>query len=220
MKVILVIETHIYAEEKLIDDLLDNSLPNDIQSCGILGPEIVLPLRRNRHCELEFEYTEETTLKEVREAVIERLESTESFVEIAFFSGEERYWIGNINARLDTLLTKYLDTKNLGRIRVGAYVSADAGAVCREGALRYDVHSHESGKHNRPHVHVRTVSSDYEASIDIENGAVLAGNLPGKLLKIARKKILSDKGYFMKCWSEETDGLRPDIDKHYGCIKF
>lgn len=220
MKTILAIETHIYAEEVLKDDILDSSLPDDIQSCGILGPKIVLPLRRNKYCELDFEYTEKTTLSEVKEAVLERLESVDSPVKIAFFIENERYWIGDINARLSNLIQKYLDTNNVGKIRIGAYVSADAGAVWQEGKLRYFMHSREAGKHNRPHVHVRTVSNDYEASIDIESGIVLAGKLPGKLLRAAKKKILSDKKYFIKCWNEMTDGLCPDINRHYGYIKY
>lgn len=220
MKNVFLIEAHIYAEERLNDNLLDSNLPNDPQSCGILGPEIVLPLRKNRYCELEFEYTEKTTLKEVKEAVLRRLESTTSPVKIAFFNDEERYWIGDINACFDELIAKYLDSGRSGRIRVGAYVSADAGLMCQEGNLRFYMHSREAGKHNRPHVHVRTTSYEYEASIDIENGKVLAGELPGKLLRCAKKKILSERAYFMKCWNEMTDGLCPDINRHLGYIKY
>lgn len=82
------------------------------------------------------------------------------------------------------------------------------------------MHSREEGKHNRSHVHVRTTSYEYEVSIDIENGEVLAGKMPGKQLRCAKEKILSDKNYFMKCWNELTDGLQPDIDKHYGYLKY
>ena len=220
MKVILMIEAHIYEEEMLNDDLLDSYLPYDIQSCGILGPEIVLPLRKNRNCELEFEYTEKTTLKEVKEAVLKRLESSTSPISLAFFYDEERYWIGNINACWNELVIKYLDPRGEGKIRVGAYVSSDAGSICQEGNLRFYMHSREAGKHNRPHVHVRTTSYEHEASIDIENGTVLAGELPKKQLRYAKEKILSNKEYFMKCWKEMTDGLCPDINRHFDYIKY
>ena len=61
---------------------------------------------------------------------------------------------------------------------------------------------------------------DYEASIDIQTGEVLAGNLPKKELKNAKKVILSDSKYFIECWNEMTDGLSIDINNHYGLTDY
>lgn len=96
MRVIINIETHAYAEEKLADEILDGNLPDDIQSCGILGSEIIVPLRRNRNCELCFEYTEETTLGDLIHAVWERLDSLNYGVRIAFWKDGLRYWIESL----------------------------------------------------------------------------------------------------------------------------
>ena len=38
---------------------------------------------------------------------------------------------------------------------------------------------------------VRTTDYEYEASISLENGEILAGELPQKLLKLAKKEIMS-----------------------------
>lgn len=84
MKVIFNIETHAYVEERLADEILDESLPDDNQSCGILGPEIIVPLRRNRRCKLEYEFTEKTTLRDVINAVLIRLDSLNHGVRVAF----------------------------------------------------------------------------------------------------------------------------------------
>lgn len=48
-------------------------------------------------------------------------------VSVAFFVGEERYWIENDNACFKKLMEKYLDIEKTGKIQVGAYVSSDAG---------------------------------------------------------------------------------------------
>lgn len=199
---------------------MNSDLPDDIQSCGILGPDIVLPLRKNRNCELEFEYTVETTLGEVKQKILERLQSESPPVRIALYNGNERCWIVDDKAYFDTVLKKYWNPECSNKIRVGAYVSSDAGTVHQEGKLRFYMNSHESGRHNRPHVHVRTASYDYEASIDIQTGEVLAGNLPKKELKNAKKVILSDSKYFIECWNEMTDGLSIDINNHYGLTDY
>ena len=93
MRVQIDIETHAYAEEKLVDEFLDENLPDDIQSWGILGPEIIVPLRRNRKCELSFAYTEKTTLGDLIYAVLERLDSLDHGVRIAFWKEGLRYWV-------------------------------------------------------------------------------------------------------------------------------
>ena len=66
---------------------------------------------------------------------------------------------------------------------------------CKDG-ISFSVRSNE-GNHVIPHVHARF--GEYEISIAIETGAILAGNLPKKNQKIAvswvannRDKLLSD----------------------------
>ena len=49
---------------------------------------------------------------------------------------------------------------------------------------------------------------------------IIAGELPSKYAKMAKKKILSDQEYFYNCWNTMTDGLQVDINHHYGYIKY
>ena len=63
MRITIHLSTHVYAEEKLEDDIyLDEALPDTIETCGIHGPEVVVPLRRNNHREIVFNYDKKTTL--------------------------------------------------------------------------------------------------------------------------------------------------------------
>ena len=69
MKIILSVETHAYAKEQLRDEILDEQLPDDIDSCGIVAPEVIVPLRRNRKFVTSCEYSEETTISEILKPV-------------------------------------------------------------------------------------------------------------------------------------------------------
>lgn len=219
MRVLIDIETHAYAEEKLADEILDENLPDDIQSCGILGPEIIVPLRRNRNCELSFEYTEETTLGDLIYAVLERLDSLNHGVRVAFWKDGLRYWAENPNANLQTVIVKYLDPNDTGRISVAAYVSMDAGAIEEEEGIRYYMNSHEAGRHHEPHVHICDTSRQHEAVILIKDGKVI-GDFPAKLLKKAKRKVLENQVFFLEQWNALTDGLKVDINHYLGTIKY
>lgn len=221
MEVCFEIEVHIYQGERLCDDFLE-----DGASCGILGPEIVLPLRRNRKCNVHFQYTASTTVADAIQAVLRRIECDDKDVLIVngscvrFLHGTERYLVSDQTIDLYSLLRNYLDPREAGRVLVQVLVSADAGAVCCEEGIRYYMYSHEAGKHNEPHVHVEDTGHTYEASIALSDCRVLAGELPPKLLKKAQKKIKEDIAYFYKCWQTKTDGLIPDINHHYGYIQY
>lgn len=219
MKITLNIETHAYEEEQLADGILDESLLDDIQSCGILGPEIIVPLRRNRKCKLDFEYTEETTLKDVQYAVLMRLDSINHGIRVAFMKDGLRYWIENLDANFKTVLTKHLDTHNIGEIFVEAYVSLDAGAIEEEDGIRYYMNSRESGRHHEPHVHICDTSRQHDAVILIKDGKVI-GKFPSKLLKIARRKVMENQAFFLEQWNVLTDGIKIDINRYLGTIKY
>ena len=219
MKITLRIETHAYVEEKLADEILDESLPDDIQSCGILGPEIIVPLRRNRNCKLDFEYTEKTTLRDVVYAVLERLDSLNHGIRIAFFKDGLRYWIENLDADFKTILSKYLDPHGIGEIFVAAYVSMDAGAIDEEDGVRYYMNSREAGRHHEPHVHICDTSRQYEAVILIKDGKVI-GNFPSKLLKKAKRKVMQNQAFFLEQWNVLTDGIKIDVNHYLGTIHY
>lgn len=219
MKVTIHIETHAYVKEKLADEILDESLPDDIQSCGILGPEIIVPLRRNRKCQIEFEYTEKTTLRDVMYAVLERLNSVGHGVMVAFLKDGLRYWIENGDASFGAILAKYLDPNETGEINVAAYASLNAGTIEEEDGIRYYMNSREAGRHHEPHVHICDTSRRYEAVILIKDGKVI-GDFPSKLLKKAKQKVKENRAFFLEQWNALTDGIKIDVNKYLGTIHY
>lgn len=219
MTITLKIETHAYVEERLYDEILDENLPDDIQSCGIAGPEIIVPLRRNRFCEMVFGYISSTTIGEVCYAVLHRLNSLNHGVRVAFLYDGKRFWIDNLNANFEDVLKKYLDPNNTGILHVGAYISLDAGTIEEEDGIRYYMNSRERGKHHEAHVHICDTGRKYEAVVIIKDGRVI-GDIPSKLAKKARKKVLENQTFFLENWNALTDGLRVDVNHFLGTIHY
>lgn len=220
MRVTLNIETHAYAKERLRDEILDEQLPDNIESCGIVGPEVIVPLRRNRKLIMSCEYSEETTISEILSPVKAILDPTNYGVHFAFSCNKNRYWVENPQANAQDLISRYLDPSSSGIVHIAAFVSLDAGVIAREKGLKYWVNSHEAGKHHIPHVHVCDSSYTHEASLSIEDGSVLGGSLPNKKLRLAQLKIQQEKDYFYFCWNTLTDGLSVDINHHFGNIGY
>lgn len=218
MNLCIYLEVHAYAEDELCDEVFD-----DAPFYGINGPEIMHPLAINRGTHFNLDYNEHTLTKDIVLAIKKKLGydnlEISAPVRYSFLVGTERYYF-DFNADFSSLLTKYLDPDNTGSITVGLLVSCNAGDVGREDGLRYFVHSRESGRHNLPHIHVEDAGHNYEVSLAIETGDLLAGHMPGKLLKKARKKLDKEKSYFMDCWVKMTDGLVPDINHHFGSIGY
>ena len=221
MEICLEIEVHVYAGGRLCDEYLVDDTP-----CGVLAPEAVLPLRRNKKCKLYYSYSESTTAGDAIQAILKRIEcDREDILDVGeycvwFLHKTERYQVSDKSITLYSLLRNYLDLEESGKVLVQILVSADAGAICCDEGIRYYMHSHEAGKHNEPHVHVEDTGHNYEASIALSDGRILAGEFPRKLLKKAQKKIYEDNAYFYECWQAKTDGLIPDINHHYGYIKY
>lgn len=132
----------------------------------------------------------------------------------------ERYYVSDIEHDFSTLKSKYLDPKSTGGIMVGVLVSCNAGDIGGVHPLRFYVRSREAGNNHEAHVHVCDVGHQYEASVRISDGEVIAGKLSKKLAKLAKESILADQEYFYNCWNTMTDGLKVDINRHYGYIKY
>ena len=110
MNILIRIETHAYVDEKLYDEILNPNLPSNIESCGIAGPEVIVPLRRHRNSEFIFNYTENTTLEDVVSAILIHIESKNNGIRVAFIVDELRYWVDNPEASFSKVAKKYLDT--------------------------------------------------------------------------------------------------------------
>ncbi len=223
MQIKLNVESHVYAEECLHDEMLDESLGDDIASCGIIGPEIILPLRKNRKSKVLLEYTDETTIQDVVDAICRRYGYLDLDVpfypRIAFILGDIRYWIDNFEAKFKTVVNNHLDPQKSGSIYIAIYVSGDAGSVCEEDGIRYYMNSRERSRHHEPHIHLRSLDSCQEAVIIIKTGEII-GDFPRKLIKKARKKVAKNKRFFLEQWNVLTDGLKVDINHYLGLIHY
>ena len=104
---------------------------------------------------------------------------------------------------------------NKSNVKALFIVSNAAGAAFRDEGLRYYFHSHEAGKHNKPHVHVDYL---HEASgtYDILTGERINGDIPIKKDKIIRKKILDNQEKMIEWWNYRTDGIMIDINHAFG----
>lgn len=220
MNVTVRLEIHAYAENALCDRVFDEP-----PFYGINGPEIMRPLSEKRGHVFCLKYDKDTRVGDIIDAVKQVVwgndgEPAWSPTLYSFLHNNERYYIINRSQNFDELLLKFLDPDRTGHITVCILVSCDAGDVRSEGPLRFYVHSRESGSHNEAHIHVCDVGRRYEASVRISDGEIIAGALPRKLAKLAKKKILSDQEYFYNCWNTLTDGLKVDINHHYGYIQY
>lgn len=65
----------------------------------------------------------------------------------------------------------------------------------------------DTGRHNLPHIHVRYAGD--KASIAIEDGRVLAGNIPPKQLKMVQAWIEIHKDELFADWELAVAGEQP-----------
>lgn len=79
--------------------------------------------------------------------------------------------------------------------------------------LRYFIRSNEQG-HNLPHVHVSYIKNS-SASISILDGALLAGDLPYRALKVARKRIQANRNDLLRYWNAHTNGIKFDLNYYF-----
>lgn len=218
MQVKIFYDIHAFAEEQIRDDYFDRG------AC-IHGQEIISLLNRKRGSFFVFKFDESTSLGDVISAIKRDLqvdvpELCRIPLRFGFLYQGERYYINDNNSSFSIAKQKYFAPKNEDTITACVLLSCDAGDVGYEYPLRFYVHSRESGSHSIPHIHVRDVGHQYEASISIETGEVIVGELPSKLSKIARREILSKQKYYFECWNTQTDGLSVDINHHLGIIQY
>lgn len=208
-----------YADEKVFEECFESG------GC-IHGVEIVQLLSKKRGKLFVCEFDECESVH----SIVDRIKTdlgvntgyfaTISLLEYTFCYGGERFFIEDDKALFINLLQKYLAPNGEDTITACILMSCDAGAVFTVNPLRFYVNSREAGKHHSPHVHVTDSGHNYNASISILTGIVIGGNLPSHLKKLAKTIILNNQDYFIQCWNTKTDGLRVDINHHFGFIDY
>ncbi len=75
------------------------------------------------------------------------------------------------------------------------------GLIEKVDGIRFFVHSNEKN-HSIPHIHAEY--GEYSISIRIDNGEVLAGNLPKKNQKFAQKWVLEHQDELNGIWKDQV----------------
>lgn len=223
------INVHVYAEEKLEDSVLTPHSKN----YGIIGKEIISPLRKiNRKdyllknvqneysvCELwdwierklyENVFTPDNVLNFVREYNI---------VEKYLVFNNLRYTVGDESKPLKIYLQK-MGVLETDIVNLELLVCADSGTVFKDDGIRYYMHSKESGKHNVPHVHV-DIRHEQTGSFSIIDGTQLSdGKIKRSDKKRIQEKIKCKKKELLLYWNNHTDGLTVDLNQALGLIHY
>ena len=213
MKVKVLLEAHAYAGNEIRDYYFEER-----PSYAIAGPEAMEPLDRLRNKYYEFEYSPGLTLSGFEKMVKQLVfgDDLEEYGDLADFYlkyDDQRFLIYDQDASFEYIRKKYLDPMNTEMVTVCFMVSHNAGVIDpKDGPLRFEVHSHEAGKHHEAHIHVKELNKGNEASYRIRDGKRMDGFLPRKYEKIAVSTISKDKEYYFWCWNTMSDGLKVDIN--------
>ncbi len=65
----------------------------------------------------------------------------------------------------------------------------------------------DNDKHNLPHIHVRY--AEFNASIDIETGEIIVGEIPRRQLKLVQAWVEIHRDELMANWSLAVEGNTP-----------
>ena len=94
-------------------------------------------------------------------------------------------------------------------------LSNQAGGIWTEDGLRYYMNSKEAGRHSLPHVHV-DYRHEASATISLYDGGMIKGDIPQRVMKQVKERVLSNQRYLMECWNKMTGGLRVDLNVYFG----
>lgn len=215
----------IICEVEVIVYANDRAWADGLYATHFLPLDLIEPLQRLNGKTFAFSFNSDATLDGLRAKIKKEMIAIKprfrwwSTIEWALFQ-DKRYYIQDCKQNLKFILNKYFGYPDNKYITIQLLLSGDAGEIDEGDGLKYYVYSHESSKHNMPHVHVVTMDHDYSASIAIESGEVIAGELPKKKKRLAKKRILNKQLFFYECWNTQTDGLRVDINKELGITNY
>ena len=222
------VTVHAYAEEQLHDEVL---VPHS-GNYGILGKEIVAPLRRIngksfsiRNVEADFsiinlwdwvdERIYEIGAKFKTDSVLTLAEEFSVIQKYLVFDGL-RYSVDSTEKPI-TYFLRLMGCKIEDTIEIQLL---DAGTVFEDDGIRYYMNSKEAGKHNLPHVHV-DIRHERSGSFSIITGEKLSGDrIRSSDEHKIRKMIAKRRAELFDFWNKHTDGLTVDLDQALGLIGY
>ena len=222
------IEVHVYERERLHDSVL---VPHS-KTYGIVGKNIIAPLRKINGKEISITVKDDYSVGELWDCIEGIIywgnnDSKETLAFVRNYNILEKYLVFDdirYSVNDDKKPLRYccqvMGRKDANHVKVQLLVSSDAGTVFEDSGIRYYMNSKEAGSHNKPHVHVN-VRNEEEASFSILDGTQLAG---GKIKPKDKKEIqnmIAEKRYeLLEYWNKHTDGLSVDLNQVWGLIKY
>ncbi|MGN0383843.1 MAG: DUF4160 domain-containing protein [Eubacterium sp.] len=226
------ISVHVYAEEKLADNVLTPHSKN----YGIHGKEIIGPLRKiNGKNFLINNVQPQYSVGELWDWIEQKLykDSMITYYDIRVLDFVREYNVvhkflifHNLRYRVDDLskpLLYYLKKMNASNdevVNIELLICSDAGSIFEDDGIRYYMHSRESGKHHVPHVHV-DIRHEEDGAFSLVDGSQLSdGKIKNKDKKRIRQMILSHQKELLQYWNLHTDGLTADLNQSLGLIQY
>ncbi|WP_195565769.1 DUF4160 domain-containing protein [Blautia wexlerae] len=230
MRIMINFTVHIYAEERLCDDLL---IPHS-RKYGIVGKEIIAPLRKINNKSIVFDVDDSVSIDEFYQLIrryiyseknnVQQEQTTLDFVQeydvlkIYFLKKGLRYSIADKNKTLESYMRK-LGMSNTVDIQI--LVSSDAGTVFENHGIRFYINCREGKQHNEPHVHVDIRQGEGSGSFSLITTEQLSNSkIRKKDQKIIKEIIENNQKDFLIYWNEHTDGLDVDLNQALGLINY
>lgn len=163
---------------------------------GVFRKSVIMRLRAINGEQVAFAFDEHTTVDDLMRSINPLYD--EGVFELGterwcIRKGDTRYFFADPDKSIGFLFERYCSFPYNEEVNLEFVLSGDAGDRCVEDGLIYVFHSRESGKHNRPHVHVMDKSHNFNASIDLLNGEVIE---PKKLKESNQKKAKKRRSTF------------------------
>lgn len=229
MKIMINFTVHIYAEECLCDDLL---IPHS-RKYGIVGKEIIAPLRKINNKSIVFDVSDSVSIEEFYQLIRRYIyseknngqqeQTTLDFIQeydilkIYFLKNGLRYSVADQSKPLEFCIQK-LGMFNTVDIQI--LVSSDAGTVFENHGIRFHINCREGKRHNEPHVHVE-IRQEESGSFSLITMEQLSGSkIRKKDQKIIKETIENNQKDFLIYWNEHTDGLDVDLNQALGLINY
>ncbi len=156
-----------------------------------------------------------TTVSELWEEILPKVDFggiSNECKEPCFFINNHIIYVLSKDYRLDDFIRKYTKSNTLKALFI---ISNAAGDVFRDDGLRYYFNSHEAGKHHIPHIHVDYLH-EKSGVYSILTGERIKGDIPRKIDKIIKKRIINNQRMLAEWWNNQTDGIDIDLNHEFG----
>ncbi len=214
------VTVHVYVEDHLADEVLIKHS----RSYGIHGKEIVIPLRRINNKTIRLKTSNSFTVEELWDKINAHLSRrgriySSTYYEKYLVFNNLRYSIENKDKPLHYYLQRMKVDDN-GLVEVQLLLNMDAGEVLDDDGIRYYIHSKESGKHHKPHVHV-DIRHEKSAVFSLLDGEQLDGDkIKKKDITKIQNRLEERREELLKYWNEHTDGLTVDLNQALNLIHY